>query len=179
MKDLLISFLATTKKTILKVEPWIAKFLDFIPNLKKNQQKQLARYLCVVSLVLAILGAILVLFAILNLLNLIKVTFIVKPTLASYLVKNNLWRLVTGLINVLMTAALEVIFAKSIQPLQEFKKEGWWYLFVICLANILKVIISALLSFNLVYFVPTIVLGTLFSVVGLYILQQTKPYFKN
>ena len=156
----------------------MAKLVSFVPNLKKNQQKKIAQYLWVVSLVLAVLGAGLVLLTTLNLLNLAKTTLIIKSTLAGYLVKNNLWRLTTGFINTLMTALLGIVFVRSIKPLQNFKRKGWWYLFFICLANIVKVTISALLNFDILSFVSTVILGTLFSLIGFYILRQTKSYFK-
>lgn len=179
MNDFLLFSQKTSKQTVLKTEPLVMRIVSFIPDLKKQQQKKLAHNLWLISVALTVLGGILVLFTILGLLGLGKSIIINKTTMADYMVTRNLWQLVIGLINIIMNALVTIGFAKSIKPLQNFQKKGWWYLFLICLANIPKVTISALLSFSIFSFFPTIILGLLLSLSGFYLISQIKTYFKN
>ena len=149
-----------------------------MPHLPANGQKWIATNVWWIVLVGVILSAI----GVLVLVGGIFTYMAFVGNAASYYgvyassVYNDGW--IIGTIVSLLFAIATVIFAgMAISPLKAMQKKGWSLLFVVLVLKALGVILSAILSLNVLGFFVGIIFGAVGIAIGAYFLFEIHSYF--
>lgn len=166
------------KKYINLIDTRLGKALKPLPPLPKKTVAWLSEYLWILTAISAVLTAMSIIslfYAISAYMNFMgNITafqgIYLHPSYGS------LW-MASTVISICFALIISYILFKAIAPLRELKVYGWNSLLVVFLVSGIEIVINAILSFNVVEFVYTIILSGIFYVLGAYLLYQVKPHF--
>ena len=89
------------------------------------------------------------------------------------------WWVLASVISLLFMIAIVVISAISINPLKNLQKKGWSLLFLTLIVSAVEIIVGAIINFNAVSFIFSIIFGAIGLAISAYFLYEIRSYFKS
>jgi hypothetical protein len=165
----------STKKLEAMAEGWLKN----APHLPLNGQKWLAQNVWWIALIGAIstgLGLIFGIFALIALLAPPVYVYYVPLVIVSG------WAIASAVIALVFYIIHGLLLAFSVKPLKDMQKKGWVLLFIALLAQVLNVVIMALLnlfSVNIAGFFFSLIFSAIGIVIGAYFLFEIRSQFAH
>jgi len=157
-------------ESVNKLEAMVAKWYETVPHLPANARKWLSENIWWLALV----GAILMVFAIFGLFSLLFLSGAVLVGVAGVagaVVGGAIW--MAALVGSLFLLIQLVLTAMAVNPLKKMQKRGWTLLFIVTILNVLTDLVTFLFKFNLF----DLVWGLLMAAVAAYFLFEIRSNF--
>lgn len=168
-----------------KIEKTIEGWLKPIPHLPVNGQKWLANnvwWIVLVGVIISALGVISLIGAIIGAASMVNTT---NDLLRSYGVYSSYahdlgWNWYAASIASLVFIAVDaIIMAMAINPLKAMKKRGWDLLFISLLLGALSSLVSIVLNFSVISFIPSLLFAAIGMAIGAYFLYEIRSFYKT
>lgn len=161
------------------LENTVAGWLKPVPHLPKGAQKWIAEnvwWIVLIGVVLSAIGLLISLAAFLGALALVGSYGAVYGGVVASSYVGGGWVL-SGILSLVFTVALIALLATAISPLKAMKKKGWTTLFLITLLDAVYVVLSAVLSLNVIGFIFGIIFGAIGLAIASYLLFEIRSHF--
>lgn len=161
---------------ISKLEKMVAGWLKPVPHLPHAAQKWIADNAWWIVLIGAIASGISILVSIGAIFS--YSAFIGSQATYYYVVSpyGPGW-VVSAIVSLILSGAIVALLATAVTPLRAMKTSGWNKLFIVLLVDALTVILSAVLSFNVISFIFTIIFGAIGLAIGAYFIFEVRSHF--
>lgn len=161
-----------------KLEQKIQALFVNLPELPNSTRQLIAKNVWWVATIVAVLTTIVVFWQVIYILALLVPTNFLA---SSYFPSANLasWLIVLAVVSLLFAVFEATLLYMSIQPLKALHKKGWVLLFALWLVNGLSILVSAILSFNLVNLVWGILSGAVWLAASGYFLFEIHGQFAH
>jgi len=164
--------------SIAKFENTIGGWLKPLPHLPEAGRKWLAEniwWIALVGLILSVIGMVMLIGTII-----VAFPFIFgTATIISYYsatAYTGFW-MVSSVVSLIFMIATVVITAMAISPLKKRIKKGWDLMFITLIIGGLSAVLSAIINFNVLNFVPSIIFAALGLAIGSYFLYEIRSFF--
>jgi len=166
-------------KLIDQLESKVAEWLKSVPHLPVNVTKWLSEniwWITLVGVITSIIGTIVMIFGIFSMISLMGT---VSHFYGYYYATSSYtwWNVITSLVSIIFMAATVALSAMAIAPLKATQKKGWTILFIILALRAVALVIEAILNFNIVGFISTIVFGAIGIAISAYLLYEIRSHF--
>jgi hypothetical protein len=161
---------------ISKLEKMVAGWLKPVPHLPHAAQKWIAENVWWIVLIGAIASGISILVSLGAIFS--YSAFIGSQATYYYVVSpyGPGW-LLAAIVSLILSAVIVALLATAITPLKAMKSSGWDKLFIVLLVDALSIVLSAILSFNVVSFIFTIIFGAIGLAIGSYFIFEIRSHF--
>lgn len=159
-------------KELNKLEDMVAKWLKPLPHLPAAGQKWIATNVWWLELI----GVVMLAFSAISLIGVLMMALGLSATFWGVAAFSGFAALSSGL-TMLFYVASTVVMAMAISPLKALKKKGWDLLFLALAINAVNAVVGALVSFNPVTFITSILSGAIGVAIGAYFLFEIRSYF--
>ena len=163
---------------LLKLERTILGWVKDVPHLPIGARKWLADNIWW----LAVIGAVLTGISVLVLIGALftNLSTLSSPIISYYASSTFVgWLVVTTAVSLAFAVAEGLLLAFSITPLKEKQKKGWVLLFAVWLLGILSVVVSAILTLNVLSFLGNIIFGAVWVAISGYFLFEIHGQFAH
>ena len=166
-------------KIIDQLESKVAEWLKPVPHLPANVTKWLAEniwWITIVGVIATAIGTIVMIFGIFSMISLVGT---VSHFYGYYYATSSYtwWNVITSIVSTIFMAATVALSAMAISPLKEAHKEGWTLLFIILALRAVAMVVEAILNFNIVGFISTILFGAISIAISAYLLYEIRSHF--
>lgn len=159
-------------ESIKKLENMIEGWLKPLPHLPANAQKWIAINIWWLELI----GVVILAFSGIALLGTLGLALGITSTIFGVSTFSGLIA-ISSIVSLASKAASVVVMAFAISPLKSLKKKGWDLLFIALLINCVSVVLSALIYFNAMNFITSLLSGAVGAAIGAYFLFEIRSYF--
>lgn len=160
--------------SISKIEDMVAGWLKPLPHLPVAGQKWISTNAWWIILVGTILSGI----SILTSIGAIFTTLAVWGAVTYYVGQSyGSWWVLSSIISILFMVAIVIVSAISINPLKNLQKKGWDLLFLTLIISAVSIVVNAVINFNVVGFIFSIIFGAIGLAVGAYFLYEIRSHF--
>jgi len=166
-------------ESIKKLEDMIAGWLKPIPHLPTTWRKWISEniwWLTLIGVILSILMLFTALAAISALMFSVGVVTSFAGTLAPV---NTGMVLVASIVSLVFWAAIIALSAMAVTPLKNMKKKGWDLLFLVFVIEVASSVVSVVLNFNAVTFIPGLIGAAIGAAISAYFVFEIKSYFNG
>jgi len=87
--------------------------------------------------------------------------------------------MMSAVISIVFIAANLLLLALAIKPLKAMEKKGWVLVFMALLVQVLAVVVDAVLSFNILTFILSLIYGAMVTAISLYFLFEIHGEFAH
>lgn len=165
-------------EALTKLENIILGWFKNVPHLPESVRSWLGTNVWWIVLVGAILSAVSALFALTGVMAIVSLLGTVG---ASYYAASavSTWPIVTGLVSIAFSVLNIILLAMAIKPLQLKQKKGWVLLFAAWLLSAVSVVISSLITFNVLTVIPSLLFGAIGLAISGYFLFEIHGQFAH
>ncbi len=165
-------------EAVKKLEKTIEGWLKPVPHLPSEWRKWLAEnvwWLVLVGVILSVFAAFAALGAIITALSFMGAA----TSFYGYYYTQTYsgWWFIASIISMVSLVITITLTVMAVNPLKEHKKKGWDLLFMAALVGLSLSLVSTVVSFNVVSFIPSLIGLAIGAFIGMYFLYEIRSHF--
>jgi len=166
-------------ESLHKLENTFGNWLKPIPHLPTTWRKWMADnvwWITLVGVILSVIGVFVLIGTLLKALSF----FGAATSFYGYYMTQSYsgWWVASSIVSILFIIVAAVITARAIKPLKAMDNKGWELLFLAFVVGLASSLVSIILNFSALSFLPSLISAAISGAIGAYFLYEIRLYFK-